>query len=333
MIDDHLSYPPPDEHEPGPQDEDEVLLPEVLPPEEPQLPSTTYSFQLPEGNAPEAIRVRIKLLKQITERCYMRLGRDLWECFQRKLYVDYGYDTFDDYVATEVGISRDRSYKLRRIFSVLVLKCNIPPKIVERAERTRVEMILGVVTRDNAEEWLKQATTLDYKELRNRLSQERARRDGITPTATKPDKPETTTPVRIACESPRGDAGSNETDFQIRTFRLPKDADTLLTEGLGVAQRVTGSHSDNFNLTCIVQQFLAHSLTLEGKDDGRAGFFTRWMEEIYGGHFLHIKDEKAWDVLRKAIESPENSNLLGTGKREDRNGRYDSGREEEEEES
>jgi hypothetical protein len=291
-VDDHLSYPPPAPADPEQTPQPEVLLPEVLPPADPQLPSVTYSFQLPEGNSPEVIRARIKILKQITERCYMRLARDLFECYQR-------------------------------IFSVLVLKCNIPPKVIEQAERSRVEMILGVVTPKNAKEWLDRATTLDYKDLKRKLAQERARRTPTTPSATKPDKPKTTTPVRLACESPRGVDGVEVEEFHTRTFRLPSDADTLLTEALGAAQRVTGSHSDNFNLTCILQQFLAHRLTLEGKNDGRAGFFTRWMEEIYGGHFLHVKDERAWDILREAVEKAKNSDLLGTGKREDRDDRRD----------
>ncbi|KKK66739.1 hypothetical protein LCGC14_2961040, partial [marine sediment metagenome] len=93
----HLSYPPPDDQDPPPLPE--VLLPEVLPPEEPQLPNTTYSFQLPTGNTPNAIRARIKILKEITERCYMLLARDLFECFQNRYYVKWGYDTFNDYVA------------------------------------------------------------------------------------------------------------------------------------------------------------------------------------------------------------------------------------------
>ena len=303
-----------------------MLDPEILPAEDYSPPihigRSTIAYQLPEGNSPEAIRARIPLLKEITERCYMRLARDLWDCFQRKLYVGYGFDTFDDYVATEVGISKDRAYKLRRIFSVLVLKCDIPTAQVESAERSRVEMILSVVNRSNAQDWLTDAKTLPYKTLRNKLVNERASRKG-TPSATKPDKPEPTTPVRLACENPRAQDASDVESYQQRTFRLPDDGDTLLTEALAVAQRVTGSHSDNFNLICMAQQFLAHNLTLEGKDDGRRGYFQRWMEEIYGGWFLHVRSDEAWDVLKEAVEK--HKHLFGTSKREESNGtdRYD----------
>jgi hypothetical protein len=304
---------------PTPATAPEPLLPEVLPaePQLPELPLSVYTFKIPDGNSPAAIRARIPILKQITEQCYMRLARDLWECYHRKLYIGFGFSTFDDYVATEVGISKDRSYKLRRIFSVLVLKCDIKPKEIEAAERSRVEMILGVVNRENARDWLTRAKTLPYKALRNQLTRERAKRKSSRPAATAPDKPHPTTPVRIACEGTEGAAENATMEYQTRTFRLPDDADTLLTEALAVAQRVTRSHSDNFNLACIVQQFLSHNLTVEGKDDGRRGYFQRWMEEIYGGHFVHVRNEEAWAVLANAVDK--HPHLFGTGEREDPN--------------
>jgi len=306
----HLSHPPPGE----------VLKPEVLPPipEETGLArvdDVVYSFTLPEGNSPDAIRQRVKLLKEITERCYMRLARDLWEVYHTKLYLQYGYSTFDDYVASDVGISKDRSYKLRRIFSVLVRKCDIRPSEIEAIERSRVEMILSVVDRNNAREWLDAAKTLPYKELRNKLTREQVRRRGPVPGATKPDKPETTTPVRLACEASPDSEQARVEVYRQRTFRLPEDSDTLLDEALSVAARVTGSHSDSFNLTCIAQQFLAHNLTVEGKDDGRRGYFQRWMEEIYGGWFLHVRNDEAWAVLADAVEK--HPHLFGKSEREE----------------
>lgn len=314
QLPDYLSNPPPSSL---PRSH-----PEILPAQPDQPPVligySTIAYQLPEGNSPEAIRARIPLLKEITERCYMRMARDLWDCFQRKLYVGYGYSNFDDYVATEVGISRDRSYKLRRIFAVLVLKCDIPTREVESADRSRVEMILSIVNRENAKDWLAAAKTLPYKELKNKVVQETTRRNGPPPSVTKADKPETTTPVRLACESPRAPESFGTEEFIQRTFRLPVDGDTLLTESLAVAQRVTGSHSDTFNLICILQQFHAHNLTVEGKDDARRGYFQRWMEEIYGGHFLHIKNDEAWAVLTDAVEK--HPHLFGTSEREASNG-------------
>ena len=79
----------------------------------------------------------------------------------------------------------------------------------------------------------------------------------------------------------------------------------------------------------MAQQFMAHNLTVEGKDDGKRGYFQRWMEEVYGGHFLHIRSDEAWAVLADAVES--NPHLFGTGEREATHG--DSNDNEEEEDS
>jgi len=321
----HLSYPPP------------TLLPEVLPAEEPLLPMpmSIYSFEVPEGDSPNEIRERIKVLKKVTESCYMRLAHDLWKCFHRKLYVGYSYDTFDDYVAEEVGISRDRAYKLRRIYAVLHLKCDIPTYEIEKAERARVEMILGIVDRTNARVWLDRAKELPYKTLKNKLAAVKNRNARQDPEPTDPTTPIPTTPIRIACESPRGGPDAETMPFVKRTFRLPEDGDSLLTESLAVAQRTTKSHSDAFNLICILQQFSAHNLTLEGKKDPRKGYWLRWMEEIYGGTFLHIKNDEAWAVLADAVEK--HPHLFGIGKRGEthddgrsNDGSAQSGREEEE---
>lgn len=326
----HLSYHPPSLHQPE-------VLPQEEPEDEPYLPerTQTFSFEVPEGDSPEAIRERIKVFKRVTESAYMRLAHDLWKCYHRKLYVGYGYDTFDDYVATEVGISRDRAYKLRRIYTVLHLKCDIPTKEIEEAERARVEMILPMVDRTNARDWLGRAKTLPYKGLKNKIAEVKNRRAAQAPEPTGPIKPEPTTPIKIACEaSPRGEIAQEPMEFVKRTFRLPEDGDSLLTEALAVAQRFTKSHSDAFNLICVAQQFLAHNLTLEGKKDPRKEYWTRWMEEIYGGRFLHIKNDEAWAVLADAVDK--NPHLFGTGKRGDPNvgreqdrdgGRAEDGRE------
>lgn len=282
---------------------------------------STYSFKIPEGDTPAEIRERVKVLKGVTERCYMRLAHDLWKCYHRQLYIDFGYDTFDDYVADEVGISRDRAHKLRRIYAILHLKCEIPTKEIEEAERARVELILSVVDRTNAREWLTRAKTLPYKSLQNELATVRNRRAETSPAPTTPMTPMPQTPVKVTSdESPRADAPPREAQFVKRTFRLPDDGDKLLTEALGVAQRYTRSHSDTFNLICVAQQFLAHNLTLEGKKDPRKDYWLRWMEEIYGGHFIHIKDEAGWDVLRNALEDPVNAHLFSLAKRSDHGG-------------
>jgi hypothetical protein len=301
------------------------MLPAVVPPGE-HLPTllSTYSFKLPEGDSPAEIRERVKVLKGVTERCYMRLAHDLWKCYHRQLYVDFGYDTFDDYVADEVGISRDRAHKLRRIYAILHLKCEIPTREIEEAERGRVELILSVVDRTNARDWLTRAKTLPYRSLQNKLAEVRTRRAESGPEPTSPITPLPQPPIQVAGDSPRApvvkSAPPSTHKFLKRTFRLPEDGDALLTEALGVAQRITKSHSDTFNLICIVQQFLAHNLTLEGKKDPRKDYWLRWMEEIYGGHFIHIKDETGWDVLRTALEDPANAHLFGLAKRREHDG-------------
>ena len=231
----------------------------------------------------------------------MFLAKDLWSTYHRKLYVKWGYATFDDYLNKEVGISKDYARRMRRIFSVFVLKCGVKPADLDEIGRSKAQILLPVVDKTNAHAWIAKAKVLPYGELQSKISAAKTSKGSTEPATTTdalitPGKE----PVSLARdETPEKPA----TEFIPRTFRLPVESDTLLDEALGEAQRTTKSASPGFNLTCIAQHFLAQRLTEQGKKDGRLHWFMRQMERIYGGRLIHIKVDKGWDLLREVIEN------------------------------
>jgi len=268
---------------------------------------------LPAGETPEIIRDRIPRLKGFVEKAYMYLAKDLWSVYKRKLYTKWGHNTFNDYVINEVGISKDYARQMRKIFSVLVMKCHIQPKELDEIGRSKARKLLAVVDQTNARAWITKAKSLKYDELSREVENEVLRNIPISPEPTSPETSHKRGPVTLAKKT-------NSTKrvaevFRPRTFRLPEDSSAVLDEALAEAQRITNSPSDGFNLSCIAQQFLAHRLTVEGKDDGRMAWFMKTMEQVYGGRFIHIRDEGAWDVLRKAVE--ESPDLTTTSIKED----------------
>ncbi len=265
------------------------------------------------------IRARIPQLKLIAEKAYMSLAKDLWSTYHRKLYVKWGYATFDDYLNGEVGVSKDYARRMRRIFSVFVLKCGVRPSELDKIGRTKAQMLLPVVNKFNARSWITAATELPCGDLQAKVFEARHSGTKSAPTskATTIDPAEVdgtkgiTIDAKPAGKSPiQLQSRTAPTKFVKRMFSLPEESDALLDEALGEAQRITKSSSEGFNLACIAQHFMAHRLTDEGKNDGRLYWFMRQMERIYGVRLLHIKSDKAWDLLRETVV--DNQESFGT---------------------
>jgi hypothetical protein len=271
---------------------------------------------MPQGNKPDAVRERIQILKRVAEQSLILLARELWEVYHNKLYLQWGFETYDDFVRTEVGYTKSYARQLRRIFKIFVLKCDKRPNDLLDLTPAKAQVLLPYVNRGNVDHWLKKARELDYGALVIDVQDYKVRTSPDSPAPTDSDVNLPSSPVNLAGSGviPRTHGDRKPNSFKKRTFRMPDDADSLLDEALAEAERITKSHSDGFNLACIAQHFLAHRLTVEGRDDGRVRWFMANFEEIYGGHFIRIKDERAWEVLAKAVE--DNPDLMDTSAKE-----------------
>lgn len=260
----------------------------------------------------------------------MSLAKDLWSTYHRKLYVKWGFKTFDEYITKEVGISKDYARRMRRVFSVFVLKCGIRPNELDVIGRSKAHVLLPVVDKFNARNWLSTAKTSTYDELVTKVRAAKAASVEEVSEPTEPDSPLPggDKPIKLSSSSPRA-VSTKSSEFVRRTFRLPEDSDTILDEALAEAQRITKSASDGFNLTCIAQQFLQHRMTETGKKDGRLKWFMRNLEEVYGIRLLHIKSDKAWEVLEKLVE--DKPTLFGTSAEENTGEQHNDGKDQEDE--
>ncbi len=265
---------------------------------------------LPTGNSPPEIRTRVRKLRAMMEEAYIIVARDLWEIYHSKHYLKWGYETWGDYLRTEVGISKDSAYRARRIFETFVHKCNLPPSAVEGIGRSKAQKLLPIVTRSNARSWISKAKVMTYDDLVDAI--EDAKDDsGGYPTPSDPDVALPSSPITINVGKKTSTPKKPKVvKFRVRKFRLPDDTDDLLEESLNEAQRITGSHAAGFNLGCIAQFFLSHRLTSEGKNDHRLPWHFRQWEKIYGGRMIHVKDDKGWALLEEAIK--QNPDHLGS---------------------
>lgn len=281
------------------------------------MPIERSSPLLPGGNDPASIRDRVPKLKKMLEQGYLMFARDVWSIYHRKLYIQWGYETYDDYIETEVGVSKDSAYRARLLFETFTMKCGVRPEELDGIGRARATMIRPLVTKTNARDWIEAAKELSWSEFNDKVQKAKRKKKKTPQPATSPESPTVKpgSPITLAKDTPRDQEKTvevEEDEFVLRRFHLPPETDTLLDEALAEAQRITQSHSAGFNLGCILQHFLAHRLTQEGKTDGRLYYHLRHMEKIYGGRLIHIKDDKAWELLSETIENPKNANHFGT---------------------
>lgn len=289
-----------------------------------------------EHEEPSEIVDRLCKTKNMLEQAYIVFARDLWYVKGNKhIYTNLGFETFDDFVRGKVGISKDSAERAVSIFQHFVVRCNVNLTELTGIGRGRATLIKPIVNSKNAKEWVSKAKELPWDKLnreveaeKDRIREERRPRPAQS-SGDAEDSGEQSQSLDIVehmitvdhvVVSPRV-IPKEERPFVRREFFITEDTDTLLDEALSEAQRVTRSPSASFNFSLIVQHFLAHRLTQEGKSDGRLYYHLRHMERIFGGHLIHVKDEEGWRILAKAMEScPEH---FGTTKKGCIDGSYD----------
>jgi len=260
---------------------------------------------LPGGDDPQAIRTRITYRKQrIDEDCF-EIAKDLWKVYHRKLYIGFGYESFEDYVTgPEVSYSLDKATRMRRLWSRLILDMGLRPKELAGVTYTNANMILPYLhtakEQGRMEELLEAARTSSVRQLEPIVEGFRHPRPALP--APDPDSPTVEVEGSPRFPPAAGVAAPPPNKPARRSFVLFAEQITVVDEALAEAARIAKSEKPGHLLTCVATEFLASRMTREGKDDGRLRFYMRHLERIYGGKIVHIKDPKGFEVLRQAIE-------------------------------
>jgi len=122
----------------------------------------------PKSNAfdsTDAVFERAHQLKKVIDTAYIGLGRELYQIFHRRLFVEKGFNTFDDWCENGLGISIVRGYRVRRIWTKFVKELNLRTEQLEGVGYTRAFEMLGVINESNAQDWLTKARTLSQRDF------------------------------------------------------------------------------------------------------------------------------------------------------------------------
>lgn len=222
----------------------------------------------------EAFREKIKDRIKAIEANYIALGRDLFLVHAKRLYADWGYPTFAQYLQQEVGIQSRKGERLRQIWRTFIKDFKVDRERFMKIRYSNLLQILPIVTRSNVDEWVDLAEILNYTQLSERVA---AYKEALKAAAAT-GGPTPATPAAPAAKTKR------------RTFHLYPEQEEIVEEALSLMERRTGSAKSGYLLTSICTEYLATGTGL-GTEEAVCEWMLKQMEDRFGGKFVRFETE------------------------------------------
>jgi hypothetical protein len=136
------------------------------------------------------------------------LGGLLQRINLEKQYLQYGFDSFKEFVETEVGISKSTAYAHAGIYHNLI-ESGVSWEQVRDIGWTKLRIIVAFLTEKNAAKWIEVATAMNAVELREYTKQQVAiaQKAAAAPKYVADCDAEVSTQVEISA--------ANDEDFQL----------------------------------------------------------------------------------------------------------------------
>jgi len=248
------------------------------------------------SDEPEEIRKRLRASKKAIDEEYIRMGRDLYQVYHRRLFLDWGHDTFDDFAENEVKISRKRAERVRLIFTHFVKECGLKPSELSVLGYTCANELRGATDQSNVRQRVKAAKDLSWRALRRKIAQWKQPPKDVTDDMPKvpdeePPVDDDTTPL-----------ASNDGRI-VRNFPLYPSQQKVVQAAIDEAKRGKPNEmADNEALANISTEFLASRMSKEEEPVTRCRYILSVLERVYGGKMIWIPDDEAAEALAKYME-------------------------------
>lgn len=119
---------------------------------------------------PDIVRHRLRTAKERLFQEYYGTGRDLFMTLHSHLYLKWGYQSFAEFVDTEVGLSLSYAMNYIRVFNKFNNDLAMTPEQLEGIGVTKaLALTANVVNRGNASEWIEKAKNKTTKELQEEI--------------------------------------------------------------------------------------------------------------------------------------------------------------------
>lgn len=264
------------------------------------------------GSEPDVVRQRLRLRCALIDKHYLDMGMDLHYAHSRKLYLNWKYESMEQFVYSELGRSADWLKAMIEVWSKFKEDLAIPHEEFEGIGYTKIKEIRKVVNKNNVYEWLDVARKNNMKGLKRALKTHYNSlcKKPVDAVVTRPVDEATGQPIVNLAEAPivsnEKDPRTlqNEDDFVKVMLSLAPEQFRLYNQVLMQMQAETGSIKDGHNLCMALMEFLmTRESQLGTKEEDRPTLWMRAFEQRFGGKLVWIKNEEQADFLRAAIES------------------------------
>jgi len=144
-----------------------VVDEDFKPDTQPMVASAEDGFNMPSDQA----RERVMTLKDEMKDNYVELCRLLHYIHRKTLYSNWGFGTFDDYVASELEFEKSKARHLIQLWECLYERQGdkeVFNKVIALGW-TKATILMHVVNAENAEEWVEKGTHMSCEQLRKEV--------------------------------------------------------------------------------------------------------------------------------------------------------------------
>lgn len=243
------------------------------------------------------VRRRARVLMKTLDTGYMEMAEILYTVYntrvnddpqQPPIYTAWGFESFADYAASELGLHKRKAERLRRIYFDLenLREEGLDPKLRRRIIElgwSKVREVLRVVSVTNAEQWIDMAETLNYEELTFAVRQALEAREAARKEALERGE-------EVPEEAPADPAGLPEDYKSLKSMPFsvfPGQKETI-DQALERASQITESVKKGHNLEMICTDFLATNDFRLGTDPERTLKYIAKFERLMGRKFVVV---------------------------------------------
>jgi len=128
------------------------------------------TYQLETAGAAWNRHQKIVALRNQAEATFLELGKELYWFEKEKQYLDLGYETFEEYIASpDIDLRRRTAFLLKQIYRRFELELKVPGPALLATGTGKLKEIVPHVSHENKDELLAQAQALSYHDLRKWL--------------------------------------------------------------------------------------------------------------------------------------------------------------------
>jgi len=245
------------------------------------------------SDSPGEVLKRLVETKQVMDRAYMQMGRDLYLAFHKRLFIEWGYDTFAEFVEKKLGENYKRAERMKRIWEHFVKECQLRPSALKGLSYTNALQLLVVTDRTNAAARVALAKKMSYRDLQTQIKvwQSPAAEDVA-------DLP------KAGATAPEGEgADEDRGDRETMSFGLYPGQHKVVDAAIAEAQRAKASGmAPNEALANIATEFLAARMAKEDEPVTRLSFMLGTLERVYGGKIIWLPTDEASNYLVAAMK-------------------------------